>query len=128
MADDKRADIAVARPGMKVLVELKKDVHSDVWSAAETQLQRFYTRDPEASGFGVYGVFWFGDERGAKLPPAPAGAVEPKTAAEMTGMLHTLLPSSIRGRIGIVVFDVSGPIGPPERSPSRRRRGSRNST
>ncbi len=34
MVDDKRADIAVARPGMKVVIELKKDTHQDVWSAA----------------------------------------------------------------------------------------------
>jgi hypothetical protein len=112
MADDRRADIAVARPGMKVPVELKKDVHSDVWSAAETQLERFYTRDPEASGFGVYGVFWFGDKRDGKLPPSPVGAAEPKTASEMADTLRTLLPESTRVRTAIVLFDVSGPIGP----------------
>ena len=69
MVDDKRADIAVARPGMKVLVELKKDTHLEVWSAAQEQLDRFYTRDPEAKGFGIYGVFWFA-EKEKKLPGA----------------------------------------------------------
>jgi hypothetical protein len=112
MADDKRADIAVARPGMKVLVELKKDVHSDVWSAAETQLDRLYTRDPEAAGFGIYGVFWFGDKRRGKLPSAPGLAAAPKTASEMADTLRALLPESIRFRITVVVFDVSGPIEP----------------
>jgi hypothetical protein len=54
MAGDKRADISVSLPAQKVPLELKRDYHRDVWSAAETQLDRFYTRDPDASGFDVY--------------------------------------------------------------------------
>jgi len=94
MVDDKRADIAVARPGMKVVIELKKDTHKDVWSAAQEQLDRFYTRDPEAKGFGIYGVFWFAATRGRKLPAAPNGIAEPKTAVEMAHSLRKLLPEN----------------------------------
>jgi hypothetical protein len=36
---------------------LEKDVHRDVGNAAETQLDRFYTSDPESVGFGIDGVF-----------------------------------------------------------------------
>jgi hypothetical protein len=109
MVDDRRADIAVAKPGMKVLVELKKDVHADVWSAAETQLDRFYTPDPEAAGYGVYGVFWFGDKRGRNMPPPPRGFAVPKSAVEMAIALRALLPESVRARIAVIVFDLSGP-------------------
>ena len=34
MAYDKRADIMVAMPARKILCELKRDYHSDVWTAA----------------------------------------------------------------------------------------------
>jgi len=29
----------------------------------EGQLERFYAHDPEAKGFGIYCVFWFGAKR-----------------------------------------------------------------
>jgi hypothetical protein len=121
MADDKRADIAVSRPGLKVLIELKKDVHGDVWNAAETQLDRLYTRDPEAAGFGIYGVFWFGEKRQGKLPSAPGEALQPTTASGMADTLRALLPESARARITVVAFDVSGPIAPI--SPARGKKG-----
>ncbi|MCC7248455.1 MAG: hypothetical protein IT473_07520, partial [Lysobacter sp.] len=40
MARDKRADIVVQAPGMKCLIELKRDYHAEVWTAAEGQLER----------------------------------------------------------------------------------------
>jgi hypothetical protein len=111
MVADGRADIAVAMPGRKILCEVKRDYHADVWSAAETQLDRFYTIDPEAKGFGVYGVFWFGDNRGrprVRVPAPPRGMPRPQSAAEMEAMLRSLLPEEKRDRIAVVVLDVSG--------------------
>jgi len=108
MVADGRADIAVAMPGRKILCELKRDYHADVWSAAETQLDRFYTIDPEAKGFGVYGVFWFGDKRGSPLPAPLGGSPQPQSATEMEATLRGLLPEEKRDRIAIVVLDVSG--------------------
>jgi hypothetical protein len=108
MVADKRADMAVAMPGRKILCELKRDYHANVWSAAETQLDRFYTIDPEAKGFGVYGVFWFGDKRGSPIPTPPRGLPQPQSAAEMETTLRGLLPEEKRDRIAIVVLDVSG--------------------
>jgi hypothetical protein len=93
------------------VVELKKDVHEDVWNAAETQLDRLYTRDPEAARLGIYGVFWFGEKRESKLPSPPAGVVAPNTATEMARTLRELLPEATRERIDVIVFDVSGPTG-----------------
>ena len=71
MARDKRADISVAMPGRKVLCELKRDYHAEVWTAITGQLERFYAHDPEAKGYGVYCVFWFGDKR-AEIYAEPA--------------------------------------------------------
>ncbi len=120
MVDDKRADIVVARPGMKVVVELKKDTHQEVWSAAQGQLDRFYTRDPEAKGFGIYGVFWFGEKREKKLPTPPDSITAPTTAIEMARALHALLPESARARIAVVVFDVGAPDAAPQGKGRRR--------
>jgi hypothetical protein len=108
MVADGRADIAVAMPGRKILCELKRDYHADVWSAAEIQLDRFYTIDPDAKGFGVFGVFWFGGKRGSPLRTLRRGLPRPQSAAEMEITLHGLLPEEKRDRIAIVVLDVSG--------------------
>ena len=68
MAGDRRADISAAMPARKILCEIKRDYHPDVWTAPDGQLERFYAHDPEALGFGIYLVFWFGDARPASIP------------------------------------------------------------
>jgi hypothetical protein len=68
MVADKRADITATLPGRKLILELKRDIHAELWSAPAIQLDRFYTRDPEASGYGVYGVFWYGKHRQGTVP------------------------------------------------------------
>jgi hypothetical protein len=110
MARGKRADIVVFGRDIKCPIELKRDYHADVWTAAENQLDRFYTPDPQASCHGIYGVFWYGDRRGARIPAPPAGAPRPRTAAQMQQQLYSLLPEFLRAKIAIVVIDVSGEI------------------
>jgi hypothetical protein len=41
MVADRRADISVAMAGRKILCELNRDYHGDVWTAAEEQLERY---------------------------------------------------------------------------------------
>jgi predicted NACHT family NTPase len=110
MVADKRADISVTVPSVKILCELKRDYHAEVWTAIEGQLERFYTPDPEAKGFGVYGVFWFGDKRPSPIPAPPGGQNRPQTAAEMEQMLIDLIPQDMRKRIAVIVIDVSGNV------------------
>jgi len=110
MVGDKRADIWVSLPGRKVLVELKRDYHRDVWTAAENQLDRFYTRDPEASGFGIYGVFWFGPKRGTDIPVPPKGLSRPQSVKEMEHALLSLVPEEKRAKIAVIVLDVNKSI------------------
>ncbi len=45
MVADKRADITTALPGRKLILELKRDIHPELWTAPATQLDQFYTRD-----------------------------------------------------------------------------------
>jgi hypothetical protein len=110
MVADKRADISAAMPGRKILCELKRDYHAEVWTAMTGQLERFYAHDPEAKGFGIYVVFWFGAKRPMDVPAPPNGMPRPKTAAEMEAMLQTLLPADMRKRLAVIVIDVSGEV------------------
>ena len=109
MAADKRADIIITLPKMKLVVELKRDFHSEVWSAAVNQLDLLYTRDPEAFGYGIFLVFWFGDKRGSKIPLPPSTLHTPKSAEEMQNELQSLIPTPKQLKLMTVVLDVSKP-------------------
>ncbi len=108
MAHDKRADIVVSSSTLKCVIELKRDYHAEVWTAATTQLERLYSRDPEASGYGIYGVFWYGLKRGTAIPKPPSGHERPSTSSDMQRILEATLPGQLQQKIKIVVFDVSG--------------------
>lgn len=110
MAADKRADIVALLPRMKLVVELKRDYHAEVWDAIQKQLERFYTRDPEAKGYGIYVVLWFGSKRTSAIPLPPHPCKRPDSASEMQKMLQALIPAERRHKIGVVVLDVSGDI------------------
>lgn len=110
MAADKRADIVALLPGMKLVVELKRDYHAKVWVAIQEQLERLYTRDPEAKGYGIYVVLWFGSRRTSPVPLPPHPYKRPGSASEMQNVLQALIPTERHQRIGVVVIDVSGEI------------------
>jgi predicted NACHT family NTPase len=110
MVADKRADISVAMPGRKILCELKRDYHAEVWTAITGQLERFYAHDPEAKGFGVYCVFWFGDNRPRQIPAPPNGSARPRSASEMEETVKALTAENMRHRLAIIVVDVSGVV------------------
>ena len=58
---DRRSDIRVDyNAAFHVPIEIKKNTHSDLWSAMHDQLIRYYCSDPDTDGFGIYLVFWFG--------------------------------------------------------------------
>lgn len=105
MARQRRTDIAVTRADMKLVLELKRHYHPEVWSAASGQLDRFYARDPESKGFGIYLVLWFG----AYKPTPALGKREqkPQSAKEMEVALRERLPADDKKRIACVVLDVS---------------------
>jgi hypothetical protein len=109
MAEDKRADISCAMPFRKILCELKRDYHRELWTAPVQQLERFYAHDPDAKGFGVYCVFWFGEGRPHDIPAPPNSLAPPQSATELGDTLRNLLPEAMKRRIAIVVLDVSAP-------------------
>ena len=103
-ANDKRADIRVSSQNFQVPVEIKKNSHPKLWTAANDQLIAQYAGAPEADGYGIYLVFWFGIEH-TKIPP-PSGA-RPKTPEQLRQQLEeTLTPDEAR-KIAICVIDVS---------------------
>ena len=110
MALDKRADIAVFFGEKKIVIELKRDNHDELWTAATEQLDRFYTRDHQCSGHGVYGVFWFGERRTGSVTLNPNTKTAPSSASELKQMLEERLEEREAGKITIVVIDVSGAV------------------
>ncbi|MFQ5729644.1 MAG: hypothetical protein ACE5GN_04725 [Waddliaceae bacterium] len=110
MANDKRADIAVLPPpGQKLLLELKRDTHSDLWTACRDQLELLYARDPEASGYGIYVVFWFGDKRKGSITRPPNGIKRPQSAKDLEKALRSLIPEDKKQRLQAIVIDVTPP-------------------
>jgi hypothetical protein len=106
MANARRTDIAATCADMKLVMELKRHYHAKVWSAASEQLDRFYVRDPEAKGFGIYVVFWFGTQW--PTPALGGNRRRPRSADEMAAALTEALPADKRLRIACVTLDVSG--------------------
>ena len=106
-ADEKRSDIRISSRGFNVPVEIKKSSSPDLWRGIRDQLITKYTRDPGASGHGIYLVFWFGN----KPDPCqmPESGTRPKNAADLEERLRgTLSPEEAR-LISICVIDVARP-------------------
>ena len=106
-AEDKRSDIRVAWQDHAIPVEIKKNSHRQLWSAIEKQLIAKYTRDPGASGFGVYLVLWFGTEH-TVVPPCGHHS-KPSSPEELKRCLEETLTDDQRRTISVVVIDVSRP-------------------
>ena len=103
-AKDLRADIRVAGPsGFHVPVEVKKNMHRDLWRAMRDQLISGYASDPATSGFGIYLVFWFGP---GSTPPDPSGK-RPDGPDELKDMLRATLSPDHKRKISVCVIDVS---------------------
>lgn len=109
-AEDKRSDIHVAYRSYAIPVEVKKNSHSQLWSAIETQLIAKYTRDPRSSGFGIYVVLWFGAEHTTVVPPC-GHHTKPSTPADLKRCLEEGLTNE-RRMVEVVVIDVSRPAPP----------------
>lgn len=111
MAKSKRVDVILSIDDMKLPIEIKRDYHSDVWTACEDQLKALYTILPQADGYGVFLVFWYGESRGKKnsitCPPTHISKKRPTTAKEMQKMLEALITSNNQHCIKVKVFDVS---------------------
>ena len=106
-ADDKRSDIRVSFAGFNIPVEIKRSCHPDVWTAVRSQLMAKYTRDPDAAGYGIYLVFWFGDTE--KCRPTKCGDWTPKTAEGVRLRIEQSLDDREGRLISVCVVDVAKP-------------------
>ena len=84
MAADKRADIVVFAPhGLKLPVEVKRDMHRELWVAAKEQLERLYARDPSGRIRSLCSfLFW---PRQEMQHPATSGRGRPDRLAGRVG-------------------------------------------
>ncbi|NZD50238.1 NACHT domain-containing protein [Rhizobium leguminosarum] len=105
--ENTRADVLLlSHAGKNLPIEAKRHFNPELWIAAEEQLAG-YAADEDAFGYGVYLVFWFGTEyrtparRDRKKPPA--------SAEELEAMLRSDLPSTLEGKVSVIVLDVSRP-------------------
>ena len=122
MAADKRTDIALySGVDLKLPIEVKRHTNKDLWTACENQLQRLYTRDPHASGFGIYLVFWYGEELGGHLPSPPRGSIRPDNAKALEEALRLLIPSDKTHCLDVIVLDVTPPAGTKKLQRHRKR-------
>ena len=104
-ADDNRADIRVAAGSrLAIPIEIKRNLHRDIWRAVDEQLVAKYARAPESEGYGIYLVFWFGPDYMRVMPPRGR---RPKTPAELKERLEEQLAPGLWAKISIVVIDVS---------------------
>ena len=69
-----------------------------------------YTRDPDASGYGIYAIFWYGASRKGRIPRLQRKS-PPRSAQELKQGLEDLVSEQDRSRLSIIVLDVSVPIG-----------------
>ncbi|HBL5002181.1 TPA: hypothetical protein LR172_004095, partial [Enterobacter cloacae] len=108
MVSSKRADIIISLPGIKIPIEIKRDYHRDVWRALNEQLDQLYTTNPDAAGYGIYLVFWFGASRPNAIPRPEKDTPPPVNATTMEDILNEAVPTVKRNRLSAIVIDVSG--------------------
>ena len=105
-AGSTRADmLVVSGANARIPVEVKRHMHTDVWIAAETQLQH-YSQHMQADGMGVYLVLWFGLDQG-KLPARPGKRMKPASPHQLRDCLVEDLPEAMRKKTQIYVLDVT---------------------
>lgn len=105
--ENTRADILLlSHAGYNLPIEAKRHYNDELWTAATSQLAG-YASDAQACGFGIYLVFWFGEE--FRTPARGDGADVPESAETLEEMLTDDLPFEMKDKLTVVVLDVSRP-------------------
>lgn len=105
-ADEKRADIKVIATPHQIPIEIKREMHPDIWKAIPEQLIAKYGRELASDGYGIFMAFWFT----GKLTAAPSdGGTKPKSAQELQERLTATVPQELRHKIAVLVIDCSQP-------------------
>lgn len=120
LADNKRSDFtataSISGSNPLLVVEAKGQWHPQLFTAAAEQLDARYSIHPDASGQGIYLVFWFG------YGETIAGKVDNTitSAEQLREAILKQMPENLKKSIDVVVLDVSRP--PPEPKPSKAKR------
>lgn len=105
--NDKRVDIRVSYKNLySIPIEIKGEWHPELWSAIQDQLVKKYTQSPACDGFGIYLVLWVG---GSEQPPPKDGGKKAVSPVELQNRLAATLPQDLKGKVSVVVLDVSWP-------------------
>jgi cytidylate kinase len=86
-----------------LVIEAKGQWHSELYSAASTQLYERYSIHPDAEYQGIYLVIWFG----ADVNIAGRKTREITSAIELRKSIEETLPLELKGLIDVFVLDVS---------------------
>ena len=105
-ADAKRADIKVMTDAHHIPVEIKREMHPDLWKAIGNQLIARYGRETASDGNGIFLVFWFA---GQSMPAPNDGGTRPKTPQELQQRLSATVPEALKHKIAVLVVDCSKP-------------------
>ena len=107
MADGKRCDITFSKKinGVQklVVVEVKGQWNSALFSAATDQLHALYSRHPDADGQGIYLVLWFGSDEQV----AGKKTHKYQSASDLKKAIEKKLPDDLKTRIDVVILDLS---------------------
>ena len=100
-----RADLVVTADELKVPVETKRNDSADIWSGIDCQLAAKYTLDPATGGYGIYLVFWFGEQ----FQKPRADGVRPKNPQDLKRILRDSLTEDQARKVQVTVIDVCRP-------------------
>lgn len=105
--ENTRADVLLlSHAGKNLPIEAKRHYNKELWTAPLGQLNG-YASDAGADGYGIYLVFWFGTE--FSVPPRGDGQQAPSSAEALEAMLLGDIPTRFKGKLEVVVLDVSRP-------------------
>lgn len=109
MAGDKEADITCSLGDMRIPIEVKGQWHRELWTGADSQLDRLYASDWRAEKRGIYLVLWFGADVPTNKAVASAGRGQPKptSADALAKQLRLTSVAVTEGRVQVFVLDVS---------------------
>lgn len=117
MAGGNRCDITAMASfsGMHrlLVIEVKGQWNTQLYTAAAAQLDARYAIHPDAARQGVYLVLWYGN--GEKI----AGLSNPtvSTAAELRKQIEAEMNDELRKRVDVVVLDLSRPKRSQQKTP-----------
>lgn len=100
------ADLRVSYDGFATPIEIKREGHPGLWTAASEQLVRKYTTLPAADGHGIYLVLWFGRDHIGKDPSGHS----PTNPEELRRALEETVPLRNTSTVEVRVLDVTRPV------------------